>query len=293
MDSSAAHAPGAAAFAFQSWTVIALIAIAILAALVVAGMVWGQKKARERHRVEEAAEARAEETGTALPPASPPPPLASDAALPPEEPQPRVEAPEAEAIREVAPSPAPAPPPPAPLAARELAPEPIPAPVIEPETETKLASEIPAEPEPVAPDDAPAAADAPPAPVAPPEIASALALTTIKGLGPKVAAMLAERGITRVDQLAALSAEEPGALDVQLGAFTGRMGRDRWLDQAKLLAAGDTADYEAEFGKLGSKAITRPAPATPAICRSAGHRDRPLRTATPVRRCFRLLRAGA
>ena len=67
----------------------------------------------------------------------------------------------------------------------------------------------------------------------------------------KVAAMLAERGITRVDQLAALSEEEAGALDVQLGAFTGRMGRDRWRDQAKLLAAGDTAAYEAEFGKLG------------------------------------------
>ena len=37
----------------------------------------------------------------------------------------------------------------------------------------------------------------------------------------------------------------------QLGVFTGRMARDRWIDQAKLLASGDTAAYEAEFGKLG------------------------------------------
>jgi predicted flap endonuclease-1-like 5' DNA nuclease len=82
-------------------------------------------------------------------------------------------------------------------------------------------------------------------------LAGALALTTIKGLGPKVAAMLAERGITRVDEVAALTPDQARDLDVQLGAFTGRMARDRWIDQAKLLASGDTAAYEAEFGKLG------------------------------------------
>ena len=90
-----------------------------------------------------------------------------------------------------------------------------------------------------------------PAPEVASDLAGALALTTIKGLGPKVAAMLAERGITRVDQLAALSNDEAAALDVQLGAFTGRMTRDRWIDQAKLLASGDTGAYEAAFGKLG------------------------------------------
>jgi hypothetical protein len=29
------------------------------------------------------------------------------------------------------------------------------------------------------------------------------------------------------------------------------MARDRWIEQAKLLAAGETAAYEGEFGKLG------------------------------------------
>ena len=63
--------------------------------------------------------------------------------------------------------------------------------------------------------------------------------------------MRAARGITRGDQLAALTAAQARELDVQLGAFTGRMARDRWIDQARLLASGDTAAYEAEFGKLG------------------------------------------
>jgi hypothetical protein len=29
------------------------------------------------------------------------------------------------------------------------------------------------------------------------------------------------------------------------------MARDRWIEQAQLLAAGDRAGYEATFGKLG------------------------------------------
>lgn len=76
-------------------------------------------------------------------------------------------------------------------------------------------------------------------------------LTQIKGLGPKLAATLAERGITRIDQLAALGPEEEAALDAQLGTFSGRMARDRWVEQARLLSAGDRAGYEAAFGKLG------------------------------------------
>ena len=106
---------------------------------------------------------------------------------------------------------------------------------------------MPAPPEPATPLPSPAT----PVATAAASDGGALALTTVKGLGPKVAAMLAERGITRVDQLAALSPDEASALDLQLGAFTGRMARDRWIEQAKLLAAGETAAYEAEFGKLG------------------------------------------
>jgi predicted flap endonuclease-1-like 5' DNA nuclease len=75
-------------------------------------------------------------------------------------------------------------------------------------------------------------------------------VTQLKGLGPKVAARLAELGITRVGQLAALDEDAAAALDARLGAFSGRMARDRWPEQARLLAAGDVAAYEAAFGKL-------------------------------------------
>ncbi|TPG40362.1 hypothetical protein EAH79_10505 [Sphingomonas koreensis] len=90
-----------------------------------------------------------------------------------------------------------------------------------------------------------------PAPTPAPHDGARLPLTMLKGLGPKVAARLAELGVHHVDQLAALSPAEAGALDAQLGTFSGRMARDRWIEQAQLLAAGDTAGFEAQFGKLG------------------------------------------
>lgn len=75
-------------------------------------------------------------------------------------------------------------------------------------------------------------------------------LSQIKGLGPKLALRLAGLGVTRIDQLAALTPDAAEALDAQLGNFRGRLARDRWIEQARLLAAGDRAGYEAEFGKL-------------------------------------------
>lgn len=97
-------------------------------------------------------------------------------------------------------------------------------------------------------DDQPAVATPPaaPAPTGP-----AGDITQLKGLGPKLAATLADLGITRVEQIAAMSPAELEALDARLGAFRGRPARDRWAEQARLLVAGDKAGYEAEFGKLG------------------------------------------
>ncbi len=94
------------------------------------------------------------------------------------------------------------------------------------------------------------AADVPASPAAPAAEASA-DLTRLKGLGPRLAATLAELGYSRIDQIAALGPDEAAALDARLGTFKGRMARDRWIEQAKLLSAGDTAAYEAAFGKLG------------------------------------------
>jgi len=91
------------------------------------------------------------------------------------------------------------------------------------------------------------------APVAEPAVSEPTAsdLGQLKGLGPKLVAKLAELGITRIDQIAALTPDQAEALDARLGNFRGRLARDRWIEQARLLSAGDRAVYEAEFGKLG------------------------------------------
>jgi predicted flap endonuclease-1-like 5' DNA nuclease len=75
-------------------------------------------------------------------------------------------------------------------------------------------------------------------------------LQRMKGVGPKLASLLQGRGLTRFDQIAALSPDEVTAIDAELGAFKGRLTRDRVVEQADFLARGDQAGYEAAFGKL-------------------------------------------
>ena len=75
-------------------------------------------------------------------------------------------------------------------------------------------------------------------------------LIKLKGVGPKLASILNERGIIRFDQLAKLSPGQVEALDASLGAFRGRFQRDRIQEQADYLARGDIDGYEAKFGKL-------------------------------------------
>jgi predicted flap endonuclease-1-like 5' DNA nuclease len=75
-------------------------------------------------------------------------------------------------------------------------------------------------------------------------------LSLIKGLGPKLVDQLRELGVTRFAQIAAWDDAEIDRIDAQLGRFQGRIRRDDWPAQARLLAAGDSAGYEAKFGKL-------------------------------------------
>lgn len=75
-------------------------------------------------------------------------------------------------------------------------------------------------------------------------------LRQIKGLGPKLATTLNALGITRFDQIAAMTEADLDELDTKLGAFAGRSRRDNWVEQARFLAVGDTGAYEAKFGKL-------------------------------------------
>ena len=75
-------------------------------------------------------------------------------------------------------------------------------------------------------------------------------LERIKGVGPKLAEMLNARGYTSFAQLARLTSEEVDMLDQQLGAFRGRIERDRVVEQARYLARGDVEGFEQQFGKL-------------------------------------------
>lgn len=75
-------------------------------------------------------------------------------------------------------------------------------------------------------------------------------LQRMKGVGPKLAGLLQARGLVRFEQIAALGPEEVAAIDADLGAFKGRLTRDRVIEQARYLARGDEAGYEREFGKL-------------------------------------------
>jgi predicted flap endonuclease-1-like 5' DNA nuclease len=75
-------------------------------------------------------------------------------------------------------------------------------------------------------------------------------LSKLKGVGPKLVALLHGLGITRFSQIAAWTDEDIAGIDVQLGNFKGRITRDNWVEQAKFLASGDKAGFEGQFGKL-------------------------------------------
>lgn len=75
-------------------------------------------------------------------------------------------------------------------------------------------------------------------------------LTQIKGVGPKLSAMLHSLGVTSFAQIAGWNDADVERVDAQLGQFQGRIRRDNWIEQAGLLAAGNTAGYEDRFGKL-------------------------------------------
>ncbi len=75
-------------------------------------------------------------------------------------------------------------------------------------------------------------------------------LTRIKGIGPKLVAQLAALGVTRIAQIAAWSEEDIARIDPQLGRFQGRIRRDGWVEQARLLSEGDEAAFAARFGNI-------------------------------------------
>jgi predicted flap endonuclease-1-like 5' DNA nuclease len=94
-------------------------------------------------------------------------------------------------------------------------------------------------------------AAAKPKPAAKPVIPDNLEL--LKGVGPKLNTLLKSLGVTSFEQVANWTPAEVREIDSKLGTFAGRIGRDNWIDQAKLLVAGDVAGFEKKYGSLGSE----------------------------------------
>jgi NADH-quinone oxidoreductase subunit E len=70
-------------------------------------------------------------------------------------------------------------------------------------------------------------------------------LKVILGIGPKLEALCHKLGFYHFDQIAGWSAAEIAWVDDNLEGFKGRVTRDRWVAQAKVLAAGGSvADAE-------------------------------------------------
>lgn len=78
-------------------------------------------------------------------------------------------------------------------------------------------------------------------------------LMLIKGVGPKLSDMLHELGVFHFAQIAAWDVDQVSEVDSQLGNFKGRVSRDRWVDQARMLANRDVAAFEREFGKMNDR----------------------------------------
>lgn len=68
-------------------------------------------------------------------------------------------------------------------------------------------------------------------------------LKRIKGIGVKLEAMLHGMGVHHFDQIAGWTAEEIAWVDENLEGFKGRVTRDGWVAQAKILAAGGTTEF--------------------------------------------------
>lgn len=227
-DTTAATAESLIPDGVATITTIHFILIAIVAVAAIAVILIGMRLKHRRTHAARQVEENAQEAGLSVrqPDSAP----LSEASL---------------TERQKAPQPAPvptpaAPPPPPPVMPAPAAPE-EPAVVEEPLNDEPVAAAAPMAASPAA------EASAAPADATRPEDQP---ITLLKGLGPKLTQKLAEHGITTVGDMAALSEAQAQALDAQLGAFSGRMARDRWLEQARLLAAGDRAGFEAVFGRL-------------------------------------------
>ena len=76
-------------------------------------------------------------------------------------------------------------------------------------------------------------------------------LKEIKGVGPKMEQMLNAMGVYHFDQVAGWNADEVAWVDANLKGFKGRVSRDGWVDQAKILATGGETEFSKRVDKGG------------------------------------------
>jgi len=69
-------------------------------------------------------------------------------------------------------------------------------------------------------------------------------LQIIEGIGPKIEAICHSLGFYHIDQIAAWSAAEIAWVDANLPGFKGRVTRDRWVAQAKLIGEVGEAGFQ-------------------------------------------------
>lgn len=120
---------------------------------------------------------------------------------------------------------------------------------------SRLGAAKPAKPVVAEPAPAPAPVDAGPG-TRPAALAAARGgvaddLKRIKGIGPKMEKLCNSLGFYHFDQIAAWTGDEVAWVDQNLEGFKGRVTRDEWVAQAKLLATGAETEFSKRVDKGG------------------------------------------
>ena len=74
-------------------------------------------------------------------------------------------------------------------------------------------------------------------------------LKEIKGVGPKLEELLHSLGVYHFDQIAGWGPSQVAWMDQNLKGFRGRVSRDDWVEQAKILAAGGDTEFSSRVDK--------------------------------------------
>ncbi len=102
-------------------------------------------------------------------------------------------------------------------------------------------------------------------------------LQRVSGIGPKIERTLHTLGIFHYDQVGGWTEDQVQWIESHL-KFKGRIAREKWLEQAKLLADGNEAEFARIYGSEGSNESKPKKAAAPPKRRA----PRPPKTTSPV-----------